>query len=393
MAVALGRARFGATATFGLAGAMCAVWTVRIPALSDKLHLDPAALGTAALCFGVGAMLTMRSGGRLIARIGSRRTLIVAAPASSALPAAVGWAPTYTWLLVTVSAWGTVFGLLDAGMNAQAAVLERVAGRHLMNGAHAGWSIGSVAGGGLGALTALAHWTFTSAMIAAGAVCVPVAVSLIFTYYRDPPDAAPGTGRTRIPRVVYVIGAVTCASFVVEGAVADWSGLYLRNELSARESVAAVGYPCFELAMIIGRTFGDRIRRRVGSRAMLTAAGLGVVAAFTVVVSAPRWWVALGGFFLTGLAVCTVVPLTFSIAGALDPSGAGVAQAGAMGYAGMLVGPVAVGYLANATSLRTGLTLALALGAAIALLGRRLPTGPALAELSPGEEVKLGERA
>jgi len=85
--------------------------------------------------------------------------------------------------------------------------------------------------------------------------------------------------------------------------------------------------------------------------------------------------------------------LTFSIAGALDPSGAGVAQAGAMGYAGMLVGPVAVGYLANATSLRTGLTLALALGAAIALLGRRLPTGPALAELSPGEEVKLGERA
>ena len=69
----LGRARFGATATFGLAGAMCAVWTVRIPALSDKLHLDPAALGTSALCFGVGAMLTMQSGRTMIARIGSVR--------------------------------------------------------------------------------------------------------------------------------------------------------------------------------------------------------------------------------------------------------------------------------------------------------------------------------
>ena len=112
---------------------------------------------------------------------------------------------------------------------------------------------------------------------------------------------------------------------------------------------------------------------------MLTVAGFGVVAGFAVVVSAPSWWLALAGFFLVGLSVCTVVPLTFSIAGALDRSGAGIAQAGAMGYGGMLLGPVAIGYLANATSLRAGLLVSLGLGAVMSA------GGYAASAVDPGE--------
>jgi MFS family permease len=174
--------------------------------------------------------------------------------------------------------------------------------------------------------------------------------------------------------VIYLIGAVTCASFIMEGSVADWGGLYLRNELGAREAVAALAYPCFEAAMIIGRTRGDGVRRRIGSRTMLTGAGVGAVLGFLVVVAAPRWWLALVGFFLVGLSICTVVPLTFSIAGALERSGAGIAQAGAMGYGGMLIGPVGIGYLANATSLRTGLFVSVGLGVFVSVLGRMVGT-------------------
>src|SRR5262249_54235971 len=129
-------------------------------------------------------------------------------------------------------------------------------------------------------------------------------------------------------------------------------------------------YPCFETAMIVGRARGDGVRRRVGARTMLTVAGVGVVVGFAVVVTAPAWWVALAGFFVVGLSVCTVVPLTFSIAGALAPGGAGIAQAGAMGYGGMLIGPVAIGYLANATSLRVGLLVSAGLGGLTSVLGR-----------------------
>jgi MFS family permease len=152
--------------------------------------------------------------------------------------------------------------------------------------------------------------------------------------------------------------------------VADWSGLYLRDELHAREAVAALAYPCFEAAMIVGRIFGDRARRRIGARTMLTGAGVGAAAALTVVVTAPHWGLALLGFFLLGLAICTVVPLTFSIVGALDSTGAAIAKAGAMGYGGLLVGPVSIGYLANVTSLRVGLLVSVALALIMSVLGR-----------------------
>jgi predicted MFS family arabinose efflux permease len=256
-------------------------------------------------------------------------------------------------------------------MNAQVAALERVSGRHLMNGAHAGWSVGSVLGGALGALSAYLHMSFTQAVAGMALIGLPTALALLPTYVADPPAPVQvRAGRARLPRVIYLIGSVTCASFVVEGSIADWSGLYLRNELSAREAVAALAYPSFEAAMIVGRTVGDRVRRRVGSRAMLTGGGLGVALTFAVVVAAPRWWLALVGFFLVGLAVCTVVPLTFSIAGGLDKAGAGIAAAGAMGYAGMLVGPVVIGYVAHATSVRTGLLISVALGIVITVLAR-----------------------
>ena len=394
MTAVVTRARLGCTATFALMGVVAAVWTVRIPALSDKLHLDPGELGTVMLCFGIGATAAMQLGRLVIGRTGSRRTLLVALPATVALTAGIGLAPTYDWLLLVAPLLGAAFGILDIGANAQVAALERMAGRHFMNGAHAGWSIGSVAGGGLGALTAYAGWGFTRAVVVAAVCCFPVAVALTVTFLPDPPAArAPGTRPGRIPPMIYLVGAVTCLSFIIEGSVGDWAGLYLRNELGARESAAAMAFPCFQLAMIVGRTAGDAVRRRVGSRVMLTAGGLGALAGFGIVVGTPWWWLTFVGFSIAGLAVSTVVPLTFSIAGALDPTGAGVAQAGAMGYGGLLVGPVAIGYLANATSLRTGLVIVLVLAAAVAVLGRVLPVPAAPTPApSPAGERQLGER-
>jgi MFS family permease len=365
------RARIGSTATFALAGALCAVWTVRIPALTDKLHLDPAAVGTTMLIFGIGGVITMQLARVAISRLGSRRTLLLAAPGTAALSAGIGVAPSYPWLLVAAGLFGAAFGALDIGTNAQVAALERMSGRHLMNGVHAGWSVGSVLGGGLGALSAYLHLTFTQAIVGMAVIGVPAALALLPMYVADPPaPAGRRADRIRLPRVIYLVGAVTCAAFIMEGSVADWSGLYLRNELGAREAVAALAYPAFESAMIVGRIMGDRVRRRIGSRAMLAGGGVGAALGFVVVVTAPGWWLALFGFFLIGIAICTVVPLTFSIAGGLDKTGVGIAQAGAMGYGGMLVGPVGIGYLADATSIRTGLLVPVVLGGVVSILAR-----------------------
>jgi MFS family permease len=178
-----------------------------------------------------------------------------------------------------------------------------------------------------------------------------------------------------MPAVVYLAGGIVFLSFLVEGTSATWSGLYLRNGLHAREAVAALAYPLLQVAMIAGRLAGDPLRARVGTRRVLVGAGLGVAASFTLVTTASWWWLAIAGFVAAGLTIAPVVPLGFSVAGAADPtgSGTGIARAAGMAYTGTLAGPVVVGFLAEVTSLRGALVLAVVLGLGICLLGRALP--------------------
>jgi MFS family permease len=369
----LTRTRRGVTATFAYAGALAAVWTVRLPALTDELHLDPGDVGAAVLLFGLGATAAMQATRVLLPRLGSRWMLTVSGPAAAAGTAAMGLAPNLAALLVVMLWYGAAFGSLDVSMNAQAAAVERALRRHIMNGAHAGWSVGAVGGGIGGAVAAYFGIGFTATVVGAGVIALPLALALSVTYLPDRPAPRGRAPRPKLPRVVYLIGAVTCASFMIEGAVADWSGLYVYRELDGSQVVAAAAYPTLEAAMIVGRTFGDRVRAAVGTRPMLVAAGVGIAAGMGLALIATGWALALAGFFVIGLSVSTVVPITFSLAGALDDSGAGIAQAGALGYAGGVLGPVLIGPLADATSLRTGLFVIVALGVVVSAIGGFLP--------------------
>lgn len=366
-------ARIGVTGTFILAGAVNGVWSVRIPALTEKLHLSPAELGVAVLLFALGATVSLQAGRVLLPRLGSRRALFACGPGSAVLVAGVGLAPSYPLLLVALTAFGVAFGGLDVSMNAQAAAIERELQRHVMNGAHAGWSVGSVLGGATGALTAYLQIGFTAAVVGSAAAALPLALVLLPTYLPEPAATAQRGEPIRFPRVVYLIGVVTGASFMIEGAVNNWSGLYLYRTLHSAEALAALAYPSFELAMIIGRTLGDRVRTAVGARAMLIAAGLGILGGVGLALAVSSWPVALAGFFVTGLSVSTVVPLTFSLAGALDPHGGGLSQVAAMGYGGMLLGPPVIGAVASAAGLRSGLCLVLLLALTISLLTATAP--------------------
>src|SRR5262249_29741817 len=148
-------------------------------------------------------------------------------------------------------------------------------------------------------------------------IALPVALAIGRGYVVDVPKKAHREhGGRRLPFVVYVIGALAFIAFMAEGAIADWSGLLLKDELRTSEAVAAPGYPLFEGAMLAGRLAGDRLRTRLGTGRLLTIAGLGTAAAMTLVVAAPVTPVALAGFLLTGAMVCTISPMTMSLAGA-----------------------------------------------------------------------------
>ncbi|MEV0624205.1 MFS transporter [Nonomuraea sp. NPDC050404] len=377
MTSVLRNARYGAILTFVLAGLMVGTMTVRIPALTDKLGLSEAMVGTILLVWGMGALVTMQSMRRVMARVGSRAALRAGGPLTALSLLGVALAPDLPLLLVAVALFGMAFGIVDVAMNAQGSAVEQAYGRPLMNGMHAGWCVGAISAGALGSLAIAAGLSFTLNVALVALVSLPVAVLLGRTYLPEPPAAAGAKeGRRRMPAIVYLLGAIMFFAFMVEGTVADWNGLYLRDELGAPEAVAALGYPIFEVGMLIARLTGDRLRVRYGVRWMLTVSGLATGGFFAVVLLAPSALVAVSAMFFVGLGVATISPLTLSLAGtATDSPGPAIAQAGAMGYAGLLLGPVAIGFLSDATSLHTALGIGVVLGALIALSARLLPHG------------------
>ncbi|MFI0485175.1 MFS transporter [Actinomadura sp. 9N215] len=372
------RARSGTFLTFALAGLLTGVWVARMPALAAKFGTSEAEIGIVVLVWGLGAIAAMQALRGVMARAGSRAALRVALPLTAVAYAAVALAPTYGVLLAAVVLFGMTFGITDIAMNAQGSVVERAYRRSVMSGMHAGWCVGAMSGGLFGVVTAAAGLGFTETVLAAALLTLPAGLALGRTYLPDPPaPALSGTGRKarRMPAAVYLIGVLGFIAFMTEGSIADWSGLLLHDEMGATEAVAAAGYPMFELAMLLGRLVGDRVRMRLGTRRMLVGAGLGTAAGMTVVVLAPVPSVAIAGFFLTGLVVCTVVPTTISLAGTAAPDrpAAAVAQVGAMGYGGLLLGPVVVGFLSDATSLRVGVGTVVVLALLIAAGARFVP--------------------
>jgi MFS family permease len=375
-AARLARARWGTTITFGLAAAISAVWIVRMPALVDRLHLDASAVGVVVLCWGAGALLTMQLSRRLLVRVGTRTALRWSAPASTVTLALVGVANSYPALLIGAAIFGMAFGVLDIAMNTQAAAIERAYERHLMNGMHAGWSVGAVVGGIAGSLCAAAGVSFRATVVGAAIVATPVAIALGSTYLTEREEAhdePPATGR--LPGVVYLVGAIAFAAFMVEGSVADWSGIHLHEDLHASEAFAALGYPAFEAGALVGRLFGDRVRTAVGTRRLITLSGLLAAASFAFALLARMPWPSVIGFLLVGLTISPIVPITFSVAGDIDPprAAAAIAVTGTLGYTGLLLGPVAIGLVADATTLRGALVIAVVLGVLIAIGGQALP--------------------
>jgi MFS family permease len=372
----LARARLGTVLTFALAGMLCGIWVSRTPGLAERFGLSDSDVGVAILVWGVGAIIAMQGLRGVIARVGSRTVLRVAAPLAAVSLGLVALAPDWPMLLVAVALFGMSFGLTDIGMNAQGTAVERSYGRPVMNGMHAGWCAGAISGGLLGTLSASAGMSFGQTLLGGALISLPATLAIGRTYVpHEAASTAVRRGRQRLPLVVYLVGALAFAAFMMEGSIADWSGLYLDRELGAGEAVAALGYPMFEAAMLTGRLVGDRLRSRIGTRRMLTYSGLGTAAAVSMVVIAPATPYALAGFVLTGLAICTVIPTTISVAGTVvrGRSDAAVAQVGAMGYGGLVLGPVVIGFLADISSLRVGLGVAIVLGLAIAAGARYVP--------------------
>jgi fucose permease len=348
-------------------------WVSRIPDVKSQVRLSESSLGLALLCMGLGTFLALPLVSLLIGRLGSRGVTTGSALACAVLLCLAGRAATFPVLAGTLMLFGAAMGSMDVAMNAQASILENHAGRSIMSSFHGLWSLGGLTGASVGGLfAARATWTFTHFLIV-GAVMAVISFGASAGLVRERGGAEqPPLGWPSRP--VLAIGFVAACAAIVEGGLADWSGLYMRQNLGQSAGVATTGYAAFSLAMMVGRFAGDWLIDRFGARALLRGGSALTGAAIAVALLVPDVRVTVPALTLAGLGISAVFPIAFSAAGNLKATlpGPAIAAVATMAYGGSMMGPPFIGFAADATSLPVALGLLVVASATIAALAGRL---------------------
>ncbi|MEO6919906.1 MAG: MFS transporter [Collimonas sp.] len=356
------------------AGLAMSAWAPLVPYVKARLGIGEAELGLLLLCLGVGSLLAMPVTGMLAARLGYRRVVLAAGFLAVLILPCLSLAATPLQLGVGLFLFGAAIGTLDVAMNVQAVMVEKVSGGAHMSGFHGMFSVGGFIGaGGM----ALLLWLGLSPLWSSAIVAMAVAAILIAAarHLLREPESSGGGALFVLPHgAVIFIGVLCFIVFLVEGAILDWSALFLTATRGLDASKGGFGYAAFAIAMTCGRLTGDRIVRRFGGKRVLLLGGLCAAGGFFVAVSASSAAVALIGFVLIGLGASNIVPILFSAAGkqAAMPASLAIAAITTIGYAGILAGLALIGFVAHASSLNfafAGLGCALLLVAASGHLG------------------------
>ncbi|MBT2227524.1 MFS transporter [Nonomuraea sp. NEAU-A123] len=372
----MNRARVAVYLLFFLAGAAIGTWTARIPAIKQDLGLSDGRLSLALLAIAAGAVAGMQVVGRLVDRYGSSRVMIPAALLQGVVLVLPAYAVNLGTLAAALFGFGVVHGVLDVSMNANAVEVERAWGRPIMSSFHAVFSIGGFAGAAAGGLFAHLALSPAATFLSVGVVVALLAVWAASWALRSRP--APVTSadgvRPGLPKGVLFLGVLAFCCLVGEGAAADWSSVYLREDLAASAGFAAAGYAAFSIMMTAGRLAGDRLAVRFGPVALVRGCGLLAAAGLGLALTVGHPVAGVAGFGCFGAGLSCIVPQVFSAAGHRDPAFAGraLARVASIGYLGFLSGPVLIGGLAELSGLPRALGVPALLAAFVALAATAL---------------------
>ncbi|MFJ6292003.1 MFS transporter [Streptomyces griseoviridis] len=381
----LARLRLALTLFFALDGFVFAGWVVRIPAIKHQIGASASALGLALLGVSAGGVITMTLTGRLCRRYGSHQVTVVCAvllSLSVALPPLTHSALSLGLVLLL---FGAAYGGINVAFNSAAVDLVAALRRPIMPSFHAAFSLGAMAGAGLGGLVAgsLTPTQHLLGLAVIGLLVTAVAGPSLIRLrppVREPrPDAPlpePSDPLGRAPRrassarrgIVVTFGVIALCTAYGEGAMADWGALHLEQDLGTSAGLAAAGYSLFALAMTAGRLSGTAQLMRLGTTRVIVFGGATAAAGMLLGALAPTTWAALLGFAVAGFGLANLFPVSIERAGAVaGPEG--VALASTLGYGGMLLGPPTIGFMADWLSLPAALTSVAILAATAAAIG------------------------
>lgn len=375
----MSRERRAVSIAFLAFGAVIGSWISRLPALKDHLHISDGQVGDALLIYACGAVAGAGFA-RIVLGRGARAWVRGGTIAICASLIGPGLAASFLQLLVALFLLGACTGFVDMLENAQAADLERTAGRPLINGFHAYWSLGAFVGAVLAGGAAFAGVSplpqFALAAIMAAAGSALFLRDLPDTRAGAPRSAPSGAGRFWLTGFVVAVAAISFCSILVEGGTADWSPLYLKELSHATPGMAAGGFAAFALAATLVRFRADRLTAHTSPTTVARLGGLIAALGLTLATAVPALPGAITGFALVGLGTAVLVPLAFSAGANLGASGTALALVMAAGYAGSIAGPAMIGNVADGFGLRVALGIPLAAAIVIIALAGRLNREP-----------------
>jgi MFS family permease len=375
-----------AVATAFLAHSLIAgSWASRIPAIKHSLGLSDGRLGVALFGMAAGTLIGGRLGGIAAARVGAWVVVRLGIPFFAATLVVAALVGNLAALTATMIVFGVAAAMVDVAMNAEAVVVERSAARPLMSGFHGMWSLGLLGGALVGVLAAAAG---ARPVVQFGVVAAAVATGSAPMLARLPHRAAPArtaaAARDSWSLPLVILGLIAFGSFLSEGAAADWSAVYIRDEAGATSAVAAAGFAGFSLGMVAARFAGDRIVAAVGPVRLVGASATIALGGLAVALSVPGAATGIVGFTLLGLGLGPVIPTVVSAAGnaGLGTLEGVVSRVFTIGYSGGVSGPAIIGFASSQVGLRAALLIPLCLVAAIVLSSGRLSSaaGAARAE-------------
>lgn len=363
--------RIAVSTFFFINGFLFANSTSRMPDLQSTYRVNDAELGTILFCVALGSMCAMPFAGWLASKFGSKRMVVISALLFCFF---IPFIPKFqdVWLIRGIFfIIGATLGSMDVTMNGQAVLVERQWGKVIFSSFHAVFSIGMTLGAISGSFFSEHKVNLTEHLTIMSFISVVILVIASFFLIRDTSQNSKSNKEIietphnywHTMKIVLPFALIAFCCMTGEGAMADWSALYMNKIIGQNESLSAKAFATYALAMTIGRVFGDYFTMKLGRlkliliESFLCFIGLGLALLFANI------WATFVGFFLVGLGVAAIVPIAYSSAGNLKgiaPS-LGISIVTSIGYSGFFIAPPLIGYISNISSLRYGLLFVLLL--------------------------------
>jgi MFS family permease len=350
--------RFAVSLIFAINGMVFGTWASRIPAIVDFHDLSPGSLGLLIFLAGLSAVIAFSIFGRAADRYGAafitKRATLLLIPLTLIF---IAYANSIWMLVFAVIFFGAIHGGDDVAMNAWAAEVEREYTRPVMSSFHAMWSLGAGIGAGLGSLLAFYEVGFKNHFSLISIIIFVLALSATFVPFESQKNKKEANSPfISIPKgSLLPVATITFFASLSEGAVADWSAIFLKSVASLNDGNAALGFTVFSVCMFSMRLLGDRISFILGPATAARYSGLVALTGSIILLVSDSFLLLLLGFGLIGLGIAVIIPLAFSRAGNDETisQGTAIASIATLGYGGMLLGPLFLGLIAEITSIKT----------------------------------------